>query len=130
MRRRRETVEHPFGNSLTDSIRVLTSRWISVCTVSRVRLRCCSAMAAQDKSWRGQCHAFLGQPYHSGGSRARLQGSAGRRVSAVVPEAYRFLVFGPLDLSDAIGNSDDQRGLRRALPLTARRLTKVGRAVS
>jgi hypothetical protein len=38
------------------------------------------------------------------------------------------VVFGAVDLSDAICNGNDQSGLRRILPLTARRLAKMGRA--
>ena len=38
------------------------------------------------------------------------------------------MVFGAVDLSDAVGDRDDQGGLRRPLPLAARRLAKMGGA--
>jgi len=38
------------------------------------------------------------------------------------------VVFGAVDLSDAVGNRDDQGGLRRILPVTARRLAKMSGA--
>jgi hypothetical protein len=62
------------------------------------------------------------------GSRGRLRESYDRRVSAVVPEAHRCVVFGTVDLGDPIGNRNDQGGLGRILPLAARRLAKMGRA--
>lgn len=53
-----------------------------------------------------------------------------RRVSAIVAEGHRCMVFGAVDLGHTIGNRDDQCGLRRGLPLAARRLAKMGRAAS
>jgi hypothetical protein len=56
--------------------------------------------------------------------------SFNRRVSAVVPEAHGCMVFGTVDLRQAIGDRDDQCGLGCILPLAARRLAKMGRAAS
>jgi hypothetical protein len=36
------------------------------------------------------------------------------------------VIFGPVDVSDAVGNRDDQSGVRRVLPLAAWRAAKMG----
>src|SRR5271170_7271515 len=59
----------------------------------------------------------------SRGGRGGL-GDHGTRGAAVGTGADGGMVFGPADVSDAVGNRDDQGGLRRVLPLAARRLAK------
>ena len=63
--------------------------------------------------------------------KTRNMAAAGPRswcVAAVVAGRDGSLVFGALDLGQAIGNRDDEAGVRRSLPLAARRLAETGRA--
>ena len=62
------------------------------------------------------------------GRAPRLGRSPKRRVAAVVTGADGGVVFGAVDVSDAVGDRDDQGGLGRILPLAARRPAKMGGA--
>lgn len=50
------------------------------------------------------------------------------RGAAVVTGAHGGVIFGPVDLCEAVGNRDDQSGVGRVPPLAAQRLAKMGGA--